>query len=460
VGLWLGGTAEALDRVMLRLQDFSSISSDLLWETSLTGVLSMGGRLAEQLAYPSGGSWRSVLAPGSQPCLAALEHASKNRQAFSHLEIAVQTRADTTLWLHVTGIPLWDAAEEFAGFRGTATDISDAIKVKDLLLRYNRELLTEVAQRTEELHRSNAELAVKEQHLRVLLAAVPVGVMELDESDHCCYLNANGSALMDCTPEQAQGLSLMDFVHPDHQQQVQQVLSGSRPQDAVQTLEFRLQRNNLWCVAYWIRFQQGTEGAARTVMVLVDSTLQHQQAEQLWGLAHTDTLTGLPNRNLFMDRCAQALTLAKRLDIGAALFWIDLDGFKTVNDTLGHAAGDATLREVAQRLLSRLRDSDTAARMGGDEFAVIVTDVSGTDTAQRLAMELVAALRQPYDLPQGQARISASIGIAHYPLHADNVDALMRFADAAMYRAKHAGKDQVQVWGSHHPDAKDIPTRY
>jgi diguanylate cyclase (GGDEF)-like protein len=152
--------------------------------------------------------------------------------------------------------------------------------------------------------------------------------------------------------------------------------------------------------------------------------------------------------------------LAKRLDIGAALFWIDLDGFKTVNDTLGHAAGDATLREVAQRLLSRLRDSDTAARMGGDEFAVIVTDVSGTDTAQRLAMELVAALRQPYDLPQGQARISASIGIAHYPLHADNVDALMRFADAAMYRAKHAGKDQVQVWGSHHPDAKDIPTRY
>ena len=460
VGLWLGGTAEALDRVMLRQQDFSSISNDLLWETTRAGVLTLGGRLAGQMTHTPGGTWRSVLAPGSPACLAALELASKGQQAFSHLEIAIQTRADATLWLRVTGIPLWDVTGEFAGFRGTATDISDAVKVKELLLRYNRELLTEVAQRTEELHRSNAVLAVKEQHLRVLLAAVPVGVMELDEGDRCCYLNANGSALMECTPEQAQGLSRMDFVHPDHQQQVQQVWSDSRPLDAVQTLEFRLQHNKLWCVAYWIKFHHTDELAARTIMVLVDSTLQHQQAEQLWGMAHTDMLTGLPNRNLFMDRCAQALMLAKRLDIGAALFWIDLDGFKSVNDRLGHAAGDATLQEVAQRLLSRLRDSDTAARIGGDEFAVIMTDVSSTDSALRLATELVAALRQPYDLPQGQARISASIGIAHFPLHADNVDALMRFADAAMYRAKHAGKDQVQVWGADCQDARDIPTRY
>jgi diguanylate cyclase (GGDEF)-like protein len=460
MGLWLGGTVEALDRVMLRLQDFSSISNDLLWETTSAGVLSMGGRLAAQLAYQTGDSWRTVLTPDSQPCLATLEQAIESRQAFSNLEVAVHTHAGATLWLRVTGIPLRDMTGEHAGFRGTATNISDAVKVKELLLRYNRELLTEVAQRTAELHRSNAELAVKEQHMRVLLAAVPVGVMELDESDRCCYLNANGSTLMDCPMEQAQGLPLLDFVHPDDYERVQQVWRDSRPLDAVQTLEFRLRRNNTWCAAYWIKFHHTDEWAARTIMVLVDSTLQHEQAEQLWGMAHTDLLTGLPNRNLFLDRCTQVLTLAKRMDMGAALFWIDLDGFKSVNDSLGHAAGDAMLREVAQRLLSRLRDSDTAARIGGDEFAVIMTDVSGTDTVLRLANELVASLRQPYDLPQGRAQISASIGIAHYPLHADTVETLMRFADGAMYRAKHAGKDQVRVWGAEYRDARDIPTQY
>ena len=460
VGLWLGGTAEALDRVMLRLQDFSGISNDLLWETSSSGELTIGGRLAAQLAHKPGGSWRTVLAPKSQPSLAALEQASVAREAFSNLEIAIQTRTNATLWLRVTGIPLWDVSGEFAGFRGTASDINDAVKVKELLLRYNRELLTEVSQRTAELHRSNAELAVKEQHLRVLLAAVPVGVLELDEDDRCCYLNFNGSILIDCTLEQAQGLPLLDFVHPDDQDRVQLDWSVGRQTDAVQTLEFRLRRNNIWCAAYWIKFRQTDERASRTIMVLVDSTLQHQQAEQLWGMAHTDMLTGLPNRHLFLDRCTQALTLAKRLDIGAALFWIDLDGFKSVNDTLGHAAGDAVLREVAERLLSRLRDSDTAARIGGDEFAVIMTDVSGTDNALRLATELVAALRQPYDLPQGRAQISASIGIAHYPLHASTVEALMRFADGAMYRAKHAGKDQVLEWNADSLDARDIPTQY
>ena len=126
--------------------------------------------------------------------------------------------------------------------------------------------------------------------------------------------------------------------------------------------------------------------------------------------------------------------------------WLDLDGFKAVNDTLGHAAGDALLRTVAQRLKNRMRESDTVARMGGDEFAVILSDIVESDTAVRVATELVASLAEPFDLPQGTARISGSVGVALYPQHAETAETLTQCADMAMYVAKHAGKNQVHVW--------------
>ena len=320
-----------------------------------------------------------------------------------------------------------------------------------LMERYNQQLRREVAERTEALHRINGELVTKEQHLRVLLAAAPVGMLELDAAGCVQYLNANGSLITGYSIAQAQGLHLLDFVHAKDRERVAQAWNGRHQLDSVQSLEFRLRHSNIWCAAHWIKFPQAQETLARTIMVLVDSTVQHQQSEQLWTLAHTDLLTGLPNRGLFIDRCAQALSLAKRYETSAALFWIDLDGFKGVNDSLGHAAGDALLQQVAQRLKNRLRDSDTLARIGGDEFAVVMSDVGNAESAEQVAQTLVAGLRDPFDLPQGQTRISASIGIALYPLHADAVEPLMRHADIAMYSAKHAGKNQVQTWDESRP---------
>ena len=125
--------------------------------------------------------------------------------------------------------------------------------------------------------------------------------------------------------------------------------------------------------------------------------------------------------------------------------WIDLDKFKLVNDTLGHAAGDALLQQVAQRLKSRIRDSDTLARIGGDEFAVIMPEVKSGDAAVQVANELLASLSEPFHLPQGSAQISGSIGIALYPQHVHTIEAMMRCADLAMYNAKHAGSNQVHV---------------
>jgi diguanylate cyclase (GGDEF)-like protein/PAS domain S-box-containing protein len=303
-------------------------------------------------------------------------------------------------------------------------------------------LRAEVAQQTLDLRQSNSELRSKEQHLQVLLAAAPVGMLELDAADRCRYLNAIGATLCACTPGQALGRHLMDFVHPEDRVRLEQAWARSHHDNTVQSLEFRLSGSGLWCAGHWMP-AQAAEG---TVLVLTDATARRQQYEQLWTLAHHDPLTQLPNRNLFWDRCTQALSVAKRHGSGAAMLLLDLDGFKGVNDRLGHAAGDVLLQQVAQRLKGRIRDSDTVARLGGDEFAVVMPDIGDAEAAARVAADLLASLEPVFDLPQGQTQICASIGLALFPQHAQEVEALAKCADMAMYSAKHGGRNRVQLW--------------
>ena len=157
-------------------------------------------------------------------------------------------------------------------------------------------------------------------------------------------------------------------------------------------------------------------------------------------------LTQLPNRNLFWDRLEQALRLAGRSRQTVAVLWLDLDGFKAVNDTLGHTAGDDLLRQVGQRLRGALRESDTAARLGGDEFAVVLATVARSEDATGVAQKIIDRINQPFTLPQGPARVSTSIGIALYPDHASTARVLAHHADQAMYAAKRAGKNGWRVW--------------
>ena len=447
VGLWLGGAVEARNRMLLRYRDFARVSNDLLWETDTEGRLrEASGRLARRGALPLGQSWRSLLCQGSQPHLAAIEKALAEQQPFHHLEIAFQGAGETSRWIQLNGLPLRDESGELSGYRGTAVDVTRSRRAKALLRRYNKDLLEKVEEHTQSLKQTNSKLEIKERRLQVLLAAAPVGVLELDDADRCRYLNVNGCALTGCTPEQAQARTILDFVHPDDRDYVQFVWGLKRQSSEVQLLEFRLKRTNLWCAAYWIKLSHSDQSMAGTIMVLTNTTARRQQDERLWTLAHHDALTELPNRNLFRERIGQALAHAKRRASGAAMLWIDLDGFKAVNDSLGHAAGDVLLQQVAQRLKSRIRESDTVARMGGDEFAVIMTDISEPGMALQVATEMLASLAQPFALVQGSAHITGSIGVALYPQHADSVEALTQCADMAMYSAKNSGKNQVQVW--------------
>lgn len=179
------------------------------------------------------------------------------------------------------------------------------------------------------------------------------------------------------------------------------------------------------------------------VASIADITPLRRAEEKINHLAYHDPLTGLPNRMLFNDRLDRILALAHRKQKLVAIMFIDLDGFKSINDTLGHSSGDLLLQTVAARLQSTLRNSDIVARMGGDEFVVIIDDLERNDVATILAQKLLDALSQPMDLAGERVAIPGSIGIAIYPDDGADRQALMRAADTAMYNAKAHGKNQA-----------------
>lgn len=181
-------------------------------------------------------------------------------------------------------------------------------------------------------------------------------------------------------------------------------------------------------------------GEARVVVATLDVTDSKQVLRQLESRSLHDALTGLPNRQLLADRLGTALRRAERERGLLALLFIDLDGFKAVNDTLGHAAGDAVLQAAARRLGGALRNTDTVARVGGDELVVLLPGVGDRAQAEAIAAKLAAVLAEPVDTPAGVAQVGASIGLAFYPQDATDAAGLLTVADGAMYEVKRARK--------------------
>ncbi len=196
-----------------------------------------------------------------------------------------------------------------------------------------------------------------------------------------------------------------------------------------------------WAVLTAVR---DTSGAlAHYIFSCLDITDRKATEEQVRYLAHHDLLTGLPNRSVAEKRLREAMHQSTRTGQPVALLFIDLDRFKTINDSLGHQAGDELLKRVGQRLRVSMRDADVVSRFGGDEFVVLLNGVTGSSEALQIAQRLLASLRAPYLIEELELNVSCSIGIAMFPDDAVDMDELMRHADAAMYQAKASGRDKV-----------------
>ena len=302
--------------------------------------------------------------------------------------------------------------------------------------------------------RLQLELQRRAESLRVLSLAIeqsPTSIL-ITGPDACIqYVNPHFTAESGYTAEEAIG------------QNPRLLQSGQTPPATFVDLWDHLKRGEPWKgelinrrksgEVYWEEAHVAPvrNAAGQTthyVAVKLDITERKQAYERISYMAHHDVLTNLPNRALFFEKVAQALELAKRNGTRLALLFIDLDKFKPINDTWGHAVGDLVLQAVGKRMTDRIRAADIVGRIGGDEFVVLLTDIKDEARAVKVAEEIGEVLRQPLVLDDKTLSISSSIGLAFFPDHGRDAIELTRHADAAMYQAKEGGRDRLTVFQS------------
>ncbi len=293
--------------------------------------------------------------------------------------------------------------------------------------------------------RRMAEQALREsaEKLRIFSDNIPAMTVAFDKDLHYLFANKRYADFFGFAATDIIGKHLREIIGEDAYAAVEsrfvQVLQG-RPVSYQRTLKLANGESCHIEIKLLPHFDEhGT--VLGCFAVTTDITEHKLTQEHIQRVAHHDNLTGLPNRLLFNDRLGQALSLAKRDSRQFALLYLDLDKFKPVNDALGHTAGDELLQAVAERIRRQVRESDTVARVGGDEFTVILPDIAARGEAEIVAKKIIAALAAPFELGSRKqwVDIGTSIGVAIYPFDGRDADTLIKAADAAMYSAKQAG---------------------
>lgn len=243
--------------------------------------------------------------------------------------------------------------------------------------------------------------------------------------------------LLDLGLSDAQGVDGVRRIHAAAPETPLVVLTGSEDEAmAIQAFQEGAQD-------YLVKGQVGAGGLLRVLRYAIQ---RKAMALQMLHSAEHDFLTGLPNRLLLADRIRQAIALAGRNERKVAVLFLDLDGFKHINDSLGHAVGDQLLQSMAQRLVDLVRDCDTVSRQGGDEFVILLTDLDRGEDAAVTARRILEALAVPHDIDDNDLQLTASIGISVYPDDGLNAEALTKNADTAMYQAKENGRHSYQFF--------------
>lgn len=320
---------------------------------------------------------------------------------------------------------------------------NQAIKLLELRIERNkyRDLVIE-----KEL--INKQLDESKQRWQFALEGSGDGVWDWDiENNHCFYSTKWKEMLGyadDNLPNNPE--TWLSLIHKEDLPKVKQKLNDYFSNNS---FEYKFEHRVLckdqtykWILTRGMVVERGISGQPkRMVGTHTDISNRKQTEEIIWRQANFDSLTGLPNRRMFFDRLNEEVKRASRAKQMFALMFIDLDGFKVVNDHFGHKSGDNLLIQVAQRVSLCIRESDTFARLGGDEFTVILSGLKSMDAISDMSEKILNTINMPYQLETHQATISASIGLSVYPNHSIDMDTLISLADAAMYEAKTKGKN-------------------
>ena len=344
------------------------------------------------------------------------------------------------------------------GLGGVVTSVMLALLVRVLV--GGRERALELAQAM------TAELVQERARLRAILEGTNVGTWEWNVQTGATAFNEQWMRMLGYEPQELAPTTIDTWsrlTHPDDlaraQQKLRQHFNGETDHYECELRMQHKQGHWVWVlgrgkVSHWSDHGQPLMMYGTTQ----DITLRKEREQAYKYDAQHDQLTGLPNRLLLADRLERALLSARRENKQVALMFMDLDGFKGVNDTYGHDAGDVVLRTMARRIQHAIRASDTLARIGGDEFVVLLPDIGNADNARTLAHKIAAEARRAVQLNDtAQAALSLSIGIALHPAHGDDAATLTEHADQAMYKAKRSGKDAVVVYEPGWAPSETVP---
>jgi diguanylate cyclase (GGDEF)-like protein/PAS domain S-box-containing protein len=353
------------------------------------------------------------------------------RQTFRDFEYEHVTADNGSFYTETSGAPFFDADGSFAGYRGVGKNITKRKQTELALVR------------SEHLLRLSSQAAQIGSYVINLVTGRWESSPLYDE-----ILGIDASFTRDMAGWQS-------LLHPDDVHRVKDEFKVTMTNGKAFSREYRVIRpldgETRWVVA-WGDFERDSLGKpVLQIGAIQDITERKTAADKIEQLAFFDLLTDLPNRRLLLDRLRQAMAASARSEKCGALLFIDLDNFKTLNDTLGHDIGDLLLQQVARRLVTCVREGDTVARLGGDEFVVMLEDLSGNLQEAATQTEIVgekilAALNETYDLGNYKHHSTPSIGVTLFINHQETIDELLKRADLAMYQAKAAGRNTLRFF--------------
>ena len=416
-------------------EDFKDIADSLpiavyryrIEDDGRSNIMYMSDRFEALLGVPAAEAMRDAqvafarIHPDDLDGFIATDRADWARHVRSCQQVRAVTADGSVRWMYVEGVPKQLADGRFVN-HGFIEDI------------------------TERLHAERA-LAESEARYRRIIETANEGIWIIDRELRITFLNQRMADMLGYTQEELLGRSGEELIYPDD-------IAGHREEIAKRRLgigshyERRFRRKDgseLWTQVSGTAILDSGGAYDGAFGMFTDISHLKEQQRQLQHIAHYDALTGIPNRVLLADRMHQSLALARRTARLMAVCYVDLDGFKPINDSFGHEAGDRLLVEIAHRLREGLRGGDTVARLGGDEF-VLLLGTENMEECETALVRLLEAIAQPLTVAGRAVVISASIGVTLYPFDDSDPDTLLRHADQAMYAAKQQGRNRYQIF--------------